>query len=71
MWVWVEEGCESFVNLHECVSEGVYEGIGANDADSSEQIDASELHWFFAEIDCVFVLGECALAGLCGLVPGE
>jgi hypothetical protein len=44
MWVWVEEGCESFVNLHECVSEGVYEGIGANDADSSEQIDASELH---------------------------
>jgi hypothetical protein len=49
----------------------VYEGIGAYDADSSEQIDASELHWFFAEIDCVFVLGECALAGVRGLVPGE
>lgn len=26
------------------ISEGVYEGIGAYDADSSEQIDASELH---------------------------
>ena len=44
MWVWVEEGCESFVNFHECIPEGVYEGIRAYDADSSEQIDASELH---------------------------
>ena len=42
--MWVKEGCESFVNFHECIYEGVYEGICAYDADSSEQIDASELH---------------------------
>ena len=71
MWVRVEESCESFVNFDECISEGVYEGIGAYDADGSEEIDASQLYWFFAEVDSVFVLGECALAGVCGLVPGE
>lgn len=40
----VEESCESFVNFDECISEGVYEGIGAYDADGSEEIDASQLY---------------------------
>lgn len=47
----------------ESVSESVYEGISADDADCSELVDLFHISHFFPQILCVLMLGRHSLAG--------